>query len=269
MYFESVDQANEVKTFIQHLSNKELYISSFNMSETEEASKVQLSPIHESSTTASLTDTEDVLYDKFGLDELFNELRKTNQLNTKTDKNEEGKDEFDKIKKSIANLPKIQEGGESLGEEMSKNQKYRTSVKGGKDITVINDSIQVSKKKNEEKKNAGSKWFDMPKGELTPAVKRDFKVIEQRAALDPKRHYKKDKWKTPEYFQIGTIVEGNTEYYSARLKNKERKQTILESVLHDEDTKHYFKRKYDEIQVKKTSGKKAHYKKVKEARRKF
>lgn len=228
--------------------------------------KLQLSPIHETSTTASLTDTEDAAFDKYGLDELFDELRKANKPVATT---KEDEDELSKIKKSIAKLPKIQESDELAADDGAKYKNVVTSTKGGKNISIINDTIHVSKKKADEKETAGSKWFDIPKGELTPSVKRDLKVLEQRAALDPKRHYKKDKWKTPDFFQVGTIVEGNTEYYSARMKNKERKQTILESVMNDQDTKHYFKRKYDEIQVKKTSGKKAHYKKVKEARRKF
>lgn len=228
--------------------------------------KLQLSPIHETSTTASLTDTEDVAFDKCGLDELFDELRKANKPVATSNKED---DELTRIKKSIAKLPKIQESNELGADDGAKYKNVSTSIKGGKNISIINDTIHVTKKKADEKETAGSKWFDMPKGELTPAVKRDLKVLEQRAALDPKRHYKKDKWKTPDFFQVGTIVEGNTEYYSARMKNKERKQTILESVMNDQDTKHYFKRKYDEIQVKKTSGKKAHYKKVKEARRKF
>ncbi|CAM9023000.1 unnamed protein product [Wickerhamomyces anomalus] len=229
---------------------------------------MQLSPIHETSTTASLTDNEENAYDKLGLNDLFEELRKSSKNNVPKTQ-DENEDQFSKIKKSIASLPKIQEAGESLSEEIAKNQNFKTSVKGGKDIHVISDTIEAAKKMGHQKETAGSDWFGLPKGEVTPAVKRDFKVIQQRAALDPKRHYKKDKWVQPEFFQIGTIVEGNTEYYSSRLKNKERKQTILESVLHDQDTKHYFKRKYSEIQTKKTSGKKAHYKKVKDARRKF
>jgi hypothetical protein len=127
----------------------------------------------------------------------------------------------------------------------------------------------VRKKKVEEDTDAGKKWFNLPKGDLTESTKRDLKIIQQRAALDPKRHYKKDKWKTPEFFQIGTIVEGNTEFYSARLKNKDRHQSILESVVNDQDTKKYFKRKYDEIQTKKMSGKRAHYNQVREARKRF
>lgn len=224
---------------------------------------MQLSPIQETSTTASLTDNEESVYDKYDLNELFDELRKSNKPTTKEEKDD---DEFTKIKKSIARLPKMNDSTGSLTEEVTKNMNRKTSTKGGQNVVVISDTIEAATKNNQKEKLA---WEDLPKTDITAEIKRDFKVISQRAALDPKRHYKKGTWKEPERFQIGTIVEGNTEYYSARLKKKERTQTILQSVLQDEDTKHYFKRKYDEIQTKKTSGKKAHYKKVQAARRKF
>ena len=53
----------------------------------------------------------------------------------------------------------------------------------------------------------------MKQPEMTPEIKRDLQIIKQRSALDPKRHYKKDKWEIPKFFQMGTIIEGNTEFY--------------------------------------------------------
>jgi hypothetical protein len=66
--------------------------------------------------------------------------------------------------------------------------------------------------------------------------------------------------KVPEYSQIGTIIEGATEFYSGRIENKKRKKTFVEEVLAGERETGQFKRKYAELQTKKTSGKKAHYK---------
>lgn len=234
-----------------------------------------LSPINESSTTASLIDPETTPYDDFELDELFSELKKAHNPTTSASLNAD--DELSKIRASIHKLPKIAENGDSLTgipQKLKNTPLYLKSAKNDSTkksgIVNIQDPVTAVKKNSkEEPTSAGDKWFDMPKAELTDSVKRDLKIIEQRAALDPKRHYKKDKWKAPEFFQIGTIVEGNTEFYSVRLKNKDRHTTILESVMHDDDTQKYFKRKYDQIQAKKTSGKKAHYKKVKEARKRF
>lgn len=73
--------------------------------------------------------------------------------------------------------------------------------------------------------------------------------------------------KIPEFSQVGTIIEGPTEYLSGRLTNKERKQTFVEEVLAREKSEGRFKAKYSAIQEAKTSGKKAHFKKMKEMRR--
>lgn len=91
-----------------------------------------------------------------------------------------------------------------------------------------------------------------------------------RDVLDPKRFYKKEsgKAKIPEFSQVGTIIQGPTEYFSARLTNKERKRTLVEEVLAGEVQTGRFKAKYNEIQAAKMSGKKAHYKKMSALRKK-
>jgi hypothetical protein len=90
-----------------------------------------------------------------------------------------------------------------------------------------------------------------------------------RSVLDPHRHYKKESSRPqiPEYSQVGTIIEGPTEYFSGRLSNKDRKRTFVEEVLAGENSTGRFKTKYQEIQAAKASGKKAHFKKMKELRR--
>lgn len=109
----------------------------------------------------------------------------------------------------------------------------------------------------------------MPRTNLTPELKRDFQLLRMRSVLDSKRHYKKEdsKLQIPEFSQVGTIIEGPTEFFSARLTNKDRKRTLVEEVLEGEKSTQRFKNKYKEIQDTKTSGKKAHYKKMKALRR--
>lgn len=72
--------------------------------------------------------------------------------------------------------------------------------------------------------------------------------------------------KAPEFSQVGTIVEGPTEYYSARINNRDRKRTLVEEVLSGEQESGRFKKKYGDVQSKKTSGKKAFYKALKAKR---
>lgn len=92
-----------------------------------------------------------------------------------------------------------------------------------------------------------------------------------RDVLDPKRFYKKESKKSqqvPEYSQVGTIIEGPTEYFTGRLSNKDRKRTLVEEILAGEKSSQRFKSKYAEIQAAKMSGKKGHYKRVQAIRKK-
>ena len=109
----------------------------------------------------------------------------------------------------------------------------------------------------------------MPRTVLTDELKRDFMLIKHRNVLDPHRHYKKDNSGIPEYSQVGTVIEGNTEFYNARINRRDRKKTILEEVMADSSSRQRFKRKYDDIQKSKKSGKKEFYKKLKAQRNKL
>lgn len=108
----------------------------------------------------------------------------------------------------------------------------------------------------------------MPRTNLTAELKADLQLLKMRSILDPHQHYKKDNTKSlvPEYSQVGKIVEGPTEYFSSRLPNKERRKTFVEEALADNKSTSRFKNKYGEIQASKTSGRKAHYKKLKAKR---
>ncbi|OAD08066.1 hypothetical protein MUCCIDRAFT_135541, partial [Mucor lusitanicus CBS 277.49] len=113
----------------------------------------------------------------------------------------------------------------------------------------------------------GSAWFDMPKTEMTDEVKRDLQVLKMRHILDRKRHYKKmGKRPDPKYFQIGTIIESPTEFFSARINKKDRKQTIVDELMASDELKQYYKRKHTEVQERTNSGGKKHYKKLKAQR---
>ncbi|KGU29786.1 hypothetical protein W5O_03252 [Candida albicans Ca6] len=205
----------------------------------------EIPTIIETSETESFSERTHVPDDTASLDDLFADLKKeTRSVPTVED--------FKSIEKSIQSLPKI-------------NANLETALQ--KKPIRIHDPVIPPKKKTTE--TSDERWFNMKQPEMTPEIKRDLQIIKQRSALDPKRHYKKDKWEIPKFFQMGTIIEGNTEFYSSRLKRKERGKTMVEELLHDDTTKKYFKRKYHEIQQTKTSGRKSFYKKVKNARKKY
>lgn len=205
----------------------------------------EIPTIIETSETESFSERAHVPDDTASFDDLFADLKKESRsLPTVKD--------FKSIEKSIQSLPRI-------------NANLETALQ--KKPIRIHDPVIPPKKKTTE--TSDERWFNMKQPEMTPEIKRDLQIIKQRSALDPKRHYKKDKWEIPKFFQMGTIIEGNTEFYSSRLKRKERGKTMVEELLHDDTTKKYFKRKYHEIQQTKTSGRKGFYKKVKNARKKY
>lgn len=88
-----------------------------------------------------------------------------------------------------------------------------------------------------------------------------------RGLLDPKHQKKALRADAPKYSQVGKIIEGPADFYSARLARKERRQTILGEVMR-EQSNDKLKSKYAAIQKKKTSGKKAFYQKLVAQRRK-
>lgn len=107
----------------------------------------------------------------------------------------------------------------------------------------------------------------MPKTEMTDEVKRDLQVLKMRHILDRKRHYKKmGKRPDPKYFQIGTLIESPTEFFSARINKKDRKQTIVDELMASDELKQYYKRKHTEVQERTNSGGKKHFKKLKAQR---
>lgn len=108
----------------------------------------------------------------------------------------------------------------------------------------------------------------MPKTRVTSELKRDLQLIRMRNVLDPHRHYKKESGSAmPEYSQVGTIVEGPTEFFKSRIAKKDRKRTFVEEALTGEQQSGRFKAKYNQIQAAKTSGKKAYYNRLRAKRR--
>lgn len=165
--------------------------------------------------------------------DLFAELRQETAPATKV-----APEEIDEVKRTVMGLPKI----EAALEAPQRKQ----------DVVTINDPLVPRRQKVSQEKLDEAKWFNMRTPEMTPDIKRDLLIIKNRAALDPKRHYKKDKWEIPKQFQMGTIIEGNTSYYN-KLLRKQRGTTLAQEVLHDEKATEYLDRKTSELEAKRRS----------------
>lgn len=100
---------------------------------------------------------------------------------------------------------------------------------------------------------AGRRWFDLPATPITPEVKTDLRLLALRGAFDPKRFYRNpDATKFPKYFQMGTVVEGPTDFYSGRMTKSERKQTLTEELLADSRLVDTHKRRFGRLQAERS-----------------
>ena len=122
-------------------------------------------------------------------------------------------------------------------------------------------SLDISRGSDVSQKSqatAGPDWFDLPKTNMTKELKRDLQLLHMRNVLDPKRHFKKENKKvtSPEFSQLGTIVEGPTEFFCARVPRKQRTRTLTAELLADQSVKNRFKSKYGELQGLKSASKK-------------
>lgn len=167
---------------------------------------------------------------------------------------------------------KTAKGRSKLTEEavqlVDENEKIKDAPVVLKANNTLEQKASRKERQQEREKTTGKDWFDMPRPEITPELKRELQILKMRHVLDRKRHYKKmGKKEDPKYFQVGTIIEGPTEFYSARLTKKERKQTIIDELLANEEQKQYYKRKYSEVSTRTNSGGKRDYKKLKAQRK--
>ena len=116
---------------------------------------------------------------------------------------------------------------------------------------------RVTIKNSKSKNTAGAAWFDLPATPMTPELEKDLKVLSMRGALDRKQFYRggENPGKS-QYFQIGTVVDTATGFYSDRLPKKLRPKSLVDTLLKDEESKAYFKKKFNDLQVKYKSGRK-------------
>ncbi|CCD64713.1 Fcf2 pre-rRNA processing C-terminal domain-containing protein [Caenorhabditis elegans] len=109
-------------------------------------------------------------------------------------------------------------------------------------------------KKSEREKTKGSAWFNLPATELTDEHKRDLEFLQMRSTLDPLAHYRRnDRAVLPKYFQVGRVVDAPEDFYSSRMVRKERKKTMVDEILHNEESLSKAKKKYAEIRQKEQS----------------
>lgn len=99
--------------------------------------------------------------------------------------------------------------------------------------------------------SAGAGWFGVQPTPMTDELKTDLAVIRNRSYLDPKRFYKSSD-SYGKVVQLGTVIEGASEFYSSRLTKKERRSNLAEEIMADRTVADYAKNKYKSMQQEKT-----------------
>uniref|UniRef100_A0A0N4ZH14 Fcf2 domain-containing protein n=1 Tax=Parastrongyloides trichosuri TaxID=131310 RepID=A0A0N4ZH14_PARTI len=131
-------------------------------------------------------------------------------------------------------INKIMEGavvGPAIEKEIGKCMKERT---GGE---------KKKERKRTKEQDAGKGWFNMKAPEMTDEIKRDLEAIKMRSTLDPTAHYRKnDSDSLPKYFQIGRVIETKADFYSSRLTNKERKRTIVDELISEQEANKHLRK---------------------------
>ncbi|XP_037959490.1 deoxynucleotidyltransferase terminal-interacting protein 2 [Teleopsis dalmanni] len=116
-----------------------------------------------------------------------------------------------------------------------------------KELPRLNKKKQRDLNRIERSKTKGNGWYNLPATEMTEEVENDLKVLQMRSVLDPKRFYKKNDLKVlPKYFQIGTVQHSPLDYYSERNTRKNKKKSLVDELLADEQFQTFTKRKYNE-----------------------
>merc|ERR1712188_311576 len=114
---------------------------------------------------------------------------------------------------------------------------------------------------------AGDKWYDLPRGGGeqfkfdSNTVENDIRALALRPLLFKGRHYKSGakiggKKGMPEFFHVATVEEGAGEFYSSRLRKRERASTFVDELLRDSEFTKRSKQKFKELQQSRKGPKK-------------
>lgn len=128
-------------------------------------------------------------------------------------------------------------------------QKEKMGRSGGIPTTFSSSFRKTARKQRDN--SAGHGWFGMTPTPMSDQLKTDLAIIRNRNYLDPKKFYKSADSFNGKVLQVGTVIEGSSEFYSSRLTNKERKQNLTEEIMSDVTVASYAKRKYYDMQSEK------------------
>ena len=128
--------------------------------------------------------------------------------------------------------------------------KYCTLYSKDNAVKPLNENYLEKKRKREEnKRTTGPKWFNMKAPELTTELKQELKAVQLGKLSEPFQFHKKsDRKGYAKFFQIGTIQDNILDGKANRLKKSEIKNRIAEQLLDFDKEQNFTLRKFNEYQ---------------------
>jgi hypothetical protein len=138
---------------------------------------------------------------------------------------------------------------------LKETNKIRNTEKFLKEKSILegiekkNLAPNAAPKKQKTKKL--DKWFGMEAPVMTPEIKLELEALRLRHTLSGQGK-KDEEYEDPTYFQFGTLQEGSTEFFSDRRKKRDRKESFLDEIIHDQKSgSDYINNRFQELKKKK------------------
>jgi len=188
------------------------------------------------------------------LNEIFSKYRKNslesnddNNLNDDSKSEKEINNKKNNAKEDFLNEKEMLNTKKKSEEIMSK---YCTLYNKNNGVKPLNENYLEKKRRREEnKKTTGPKWFNMRAPELTTELKQELKAVQLGRLSEPFQFHKKsDRKGYAKFFQIGTIQDNILDGKANRLKKSEVKNRIAEQLLDFDLEQNFTLRKFNEYQ---------------------
>ena len=184
------------------------------------------------------------------LNEIFSKYRNDDNnldLNSEDESNDNNNNKQENFKSDFLNEKDLLTYKKKSTDIMSK---YCTLYSKDNAVKPLNENYLEKKRKREEnKRTTGPKWFNMKAPELTTELKQELKAVQLGNLSQPFQFHKKnDRKGYAKFFQIGTIQDNILDGKANRLKKSEIKNTIAQQLLDFDLEQNYTLRKFNEYQ---------------------
>nr|AAW27602.1 SJCHGC05744 protein [Schistosoma japonicum]CAX69950.1 deoxynucleotidyltransferase, terminal, interacting protein 2 [Schistosoma japonicum] len=121
----------------------------------------------------------------------------------------------------------------------SENPYFLTSMPG------LHSKRELKRIRRAERKSKLSKWFNLPKPDITEEERDDLELIRLRRAISSDTHVRRSDGKSA-YFQRGVVVDDPGSFYD-RLPRKQRGKTLVDELLANAEIMKVQRKRYAKI----------------------